>query len=662
MPPDPSLFNLVAPNYQNQIFTSTVDILNILGTQIEEVILHSAMAPHIYLGMQTFSAFELFATHYADLAQQSEKLTVFGHADKQPFQMPNTEFIALPQDATLTRERFLVINHPVWQVALIAQEDAENVSRWGRQLRYHGLLTFNPKVVERCNMVAALLSGNRPQPVTSGETTRQQYHIAQLVTRTVMLTNLPEFEPAHVLNEAPKLLTLAQQLKPFTTLADRINWLVQIGQRLLNVPHLTLYRNENTMLRPIASTTAIETLSGVVAGQGVVGQAAQQAQPQTDTGTDIAALTGNPAYQAALALPLYNAQQSGLWGVALLASENINAIQALQNHMALAIFEGILQTVILKDALAVNGKTTTNNGVQAAPNADAMPTPDGNAPIPSTSDTTPAYPTTRKPTRGRIRLGPREAPAEAAAPVAENADLELVRLPQAQTITVQEDPLADYQRRIIGHLLSFDRDGADRVWREAYSRFPARDLCVNLLQPVLIAVGEGWHRGQVSVAAEHFTTSYVESKIVGFLNSYPDNPNGATILTGCAQGETHETGIMMLSLFFRWDGHKVIYLGANVPNSTLEDALKTIKPDMLCLSATMKENGNNLTEVGHIMTRLPEPRPLFGFGGSAFIFFPELRERVNGHYLGDEPNIILKNVRDLLDTRRQRLNSLNGKV
>jgi methanogenic corrinoid protein MtbC1 len=259
--------------------------------------------------------------------------------------------------------------------------------------------------------------------------------------------------------------------------------------------------------------------------------------------------------------------------------------------------------------------------------------------------------------RGRIRLGRnRENHHDSGA---SSPQLEVARLPEVAPLEVESSPFEDYQRRMIAHLVRFDRDGADRVWREAYAKFSARELCINLLQPVQIAIGEGWHRGEVSVAAEHFSTSYITSKIASFLNSYPDNPTGQVIVTGCVQGEMHETGIMMLSLFLRWQGYKVIYIGANVPNSTLYDALTTIKPDMLLLSATMKENGNNMTEVGHIIARLPEPKPLFGYGGAAFIFFPELRDRVNGYYLGDDPSTILTNIKNLLDVRRMSLKRMN---
>lgn len=646
MPANPSLFHLVSNSHQQRVFTSTVDVLNILSTQIEQTILHNAIAPHIFIGMQSFSAFELFASHYTDLAEKSEKLTVFGVADKQPRQVPNTEFIALPQETTLARERFVVVNHPDWQVALLAQEDVDE-ERWGRQRRYNGLLTFSPTVVERCNMIVSMLSGYQPTSVGKADPVSHQQHIAQFVTRTATLPNLPDFDLSLVLGEVPRLWAFASQLKPQIGLHERLTWLLHQGRQILQVDQVTLYRHEGMNLRPIVSTDSLDTLSGVVMGQGALGRAAQTQRPTCVNGGDAAQALDNARYQALYMMPLFAPDRHELWGLLTFGSQNYEQFDSEQATLALAMFNGVAQ------ALVGNDRT---EAPQDAPIPEA-PSQGSPAPQSAQAPPVPSSVPTRAASRGRIRLGPRRSGHDqpAATPSIPEGDLDLVRLPTVKAQPQNEDPMTDFQRRIIGHLLGFDRDGADRVWREAYTRFPARELCINLLQPVLIAVGEGWHRGQVSVAAEHFTTSYVESKIVAFLNSYPDNPQGQTIITGCGQGETHETGIMMLSLFFRWEGYRVIYLGANVPNSTLEDVLLEVRPDLLALSATMKENANNLTEVGHVINKLDHPRPIFGFGGAAFIFFPEMRERINGVYLGDDPDSILKNVRTLLTERRQRL-------
>jgi methanogenic corrinoid protein MtbC1 len=206
------------------------------------------------------------------------------------------------------------------------------------------------------------------------------------------------------------------------------------------------------------------------------------------------------------------------------------------------------------------------------------------------------------------------------------------------------------QKRMMGALVAFDERSAHAVWTEACSIYPTESICTELLIPVQIAVGEGWHRGEVSVAAEHFCSRFVQGKLLNLLNAHFDNPGGPLAVIGCAQGELHEIGAVMLSLFMRWSGFRVIYLGQNVPNSTIEETMRQLRPQVLGLSATTIEGAHNLTEVGQIITRLEPPRPLFIFGGMAFYERPDLRSRIHGKFLeGDVRQV----VKDLAETLRR---------
>lgn len=197
---------------------------------------------------------------------------------------------------------------------------------------------------------------------------------------------------------------------------------------------------------------------------------------------------------------------------------------------------------------------------------------------------------------------------------------------------------------MMGALVAFDQRSAEYVWSEACSMYPTEQICTELLMPVQIAVGEGWHRGEVSVAAEHFCSRFVEGKLLNLLNSYVDNPGGPLAIIGCAQGEMHELGAIMLSLFMRWGGFRVIYLGQNVPNSTIEETVRQLRPQILGLSATTVEAAHNLTETGQILSRIEPPRPHFIFGGMAFYERPDLRGRIHGQFLEGD---VRKIVRDL---------------
>jgi methanogenic corrinoid protein MtbC1 len=104
----------------------------------------------------------------------------------------------------------------------------------------------------------------------------------------------------------------------------------------------------------------------------------------------------------------------------------------------------------------------------------------------------------------------------------------------------------------------------------------------------------------------------------------------------------------MLSLFMKWAGFRVIYLGQNVPNSTIEETVRQLRPQVLGLSATTVEAAHNLTETGQLIARMEQPRPLFIFGGMAFYERPDLRGRIHGHFLEGDIRQIIRQLAEKL--------------
>jgi len=200
------------------------------------------------------------------------------------------------------------------------------------------------------------------------------------------------------------------------------------------------------------------------------------------------------------------------------------------------------------------------------------------------------------------------------------------------------------QRSLIDALVSFDQGSAEKIWNDTSSRYPMEAVCMQLLMPVQVAIGEAWHRNEVSVAAEHFTTRFTEGKLLSLLNSGADNPSAPLAVVGCAQSELHEIGAILISLFMRWSGFRVIYLGQSIPNTSIAQTVRLLRPKVLALSAATIEAAHNLTEVGHILSKIEPPVPQFLFGGKIFDERMDIRRRIRGQFL--EGNI-RQAIRDL---------------
>jgi len=196
-------------------------------------------------------------------------------------------------------------------------------------------------------------------------------------------------------------------------------------------------------------------------------------------------------------------------------------------------------------------------------------------------------------------------------------------------------------------LVGFDAPTAERLLSEAFALYPIEVVLIELIQPVMIEIGERWHRGEINVAAEHFATQFVRRRLSGLLNIFEANRRYATIVVGCAPTEIHDLGALVVALFLARRGWHVVYLGAQVPAADLIDAVHTLNPALVCLSATTLETAAQLVEIGRKLGELA-PNVLFGYGGRVFNLYPDLRDTMPGLFLGRDARELADRVVSVL--------------
>lgn len=193
------------------------------------------------------------------------------------------------------------------------------------------------------------------------------------------------------------------------------------------------------------------------------------------------------------------------------------------------------------------------------------------------------------------------------------------------------------RKRLIDAFLQFDEREAERILNELFAIYTIEDVLSEVIHPAMVTVGDMWHNGDIGVPTEHFASAYVERKIMALINAQPANHDAPLVVTGCAPHEQHELGILLVSLFLRRTGLRVLYLGQNVPLVDLQAALETLRPAMLALSASTEESALALVHIGDMIVQMPAPRPLFAFGGRAFEQSPHLVDQIqHGIHLGGE--------------------------
>jgi methanogenic corrinoid protein MtbC1 len=196
-------------------------------------------------------------------------------------------------------------------------------------------------------------------------------------------------------------------------------------------------------------------------------------------------------------------------------------------------------------------------------------------------------------------------------------------------------------------LMNFDSPHADQILCEAFSISPFEQVLLELVQPAMVDIGERWHRGEINVAVEHFATQYVRRKLASLLSIFENTARRATVVVGCAPGELHDLGALLSALFLVRRGWHVIYLGPQVPLFDLLETVQSVKPNLVCLSASTMETALGLLPVARGLTEA-YPQVHFGYGGRVFNLNPELRHSMPGIFLG-------RDARELVDTAGQLL-------
>ncbi len=188
--------------------------------------------------------------------------------------------------------------------------------------------------------------------------------------------------------------------------------------------------------------------------------------------------------------------------------------------------------------------------------------------------------------------------------------------------------------RFVAALTSFDNRRAEYILGEAFALYALDDVLFHLIEPAMRAVGDLFHEHKITVTAEHFASQFVRRKLFSLLNTYALSDARASVVVGCAPGELHELGVLLLSLVLVRHGWHVIYLGPQVPMPDLLDTVHRLRPDVVCLSASQAETARELIAIGRALRDMSPPAPRFCFGGRAFNLLPHLRETVPGIFLG----------------------------
>ncbi len=135
-------------------------------------------------------------------------------------------------------------------------------------------------------------------------------------------------------------------------------------------------------------------------------------------------------------------------------------------------------------------------------------------------------------------------------------------------------------------LVAFDDEGANAVLDHALTRLSVEAALQEVVLPTLRRIGEGWERGDVTIAQEHFASNLVRGRLLGLARRW-DQGVGPRALLACAPGELHDLPLIAFGLSLRAHGWRIVYLGTDTPLETIRTAATAVLPELVVLSSSI---------------------------------------------------------------------------
>lgn len=145
-------------------------------------------------------------------------------------------------------------------------------------------------------------------------------------------------------------------------------------------------------------------------------------------------------------------------------------------------------------------------------------------------------------------------------------------------------------KAIIKSLQVFDLEKLQVELDQARLEYSARDLLLQIILPVMVEVGHLVFNNHMDIGHEHALTALIRAHLLDIffqtrrIQSYRQtlqNENRRTVVVSTQEGDLHEIGILIASIFCTEAGLNIAYIGPNMPPDALARVTQELRADAL---------------------------------------------------------------------------------
>jgi len=137
-------------------------------------------------------------------------------------------------------------------------------------------------------------------------------------------------------------------------------------------------------------------------------------------------------------------------------------------------------------------------------------------------------------------------------------------------------------------MLDFNKEKFAKLFNSSVVNIGFENTILNVMYPFFERIGILWQTGSIHPAHEHFVSNLIRQKIIVAIDAVVEShsENQGSFLLFLPENEFHELGLLFYYYIIKKNGHKVLYLGENVPLECLSEVKKEKKIDHVLISMT----------------------------------------------------------------------------
>jgi DNA-binding transcriptional MerR regulator len=204
----------------------------------------------------------------------------------------------------------------------------------------------------------------------------------------------------------------------------------------------------------------------------------------------------------------------------------------------------------------------------------------------------------------------------------------------------------DYLQNTLRAIGDFSHERIEAIFNEASSLYPLDMVTERLIEPTLVALGEGWQTNPAGIAEEHFYTCWVRNRLGARFHHGYSQARGARILCACTPGDHHDIGLMLFALSAQFRGYRVLYFGPDLPLEQVKLIVERSGARAVILSAREPLIEDQDRELAALAEHCPVPVML---GGQASDKPVPVFEAAGGARLGSQILVALQVLTSRVD-------------